>query len=79
MNIVDGGQERYSLSNEGRLRRAQRVLLLEVCRAYQDDLASADFIKRVYLRCKRWLELRQKLNQLQQDLDRNLYLQAADN
>ncbi len=74
MNIVVDGQERYVAANPDKILRARRLVLLEVCRAYQADLENAGFLGRFYLRCKRWLELKRKLAQLDHDVEKNLYL-----
>jgi hypothetical protein len=76
MNIVEDGQKRYLGSNARKLSRARRLLRLEVCRAYQGDLENADAVGRFYLKSKRWLELRRKLNRLEADLAGHLYLTA---
>lgn len=78
MNIVADGQERYVAANPGKILRARRLVIREVCRAHHTDLKNANGLKQVYLKCKRWLELHRKLNELQQDLDRNLYLKVGD-
>ncbi len=78
MNIVEDGKERYIESNRGKIRKMRRLVIIEVNQKYEDAIRESNSVRRVYLRCKRWLELRQKLNQLQQDLDRNLYWQVTD-
>lgn len=76
MNIVVDGQERYVAGNGGEIRKARRAVIVEVHQKYENALQEAGFLQRIYLRCKRWLELRRRLNQLDHDLDRNLYLNS---
>jgi hypothetical protein len=78
MNIIADGYERYVFSNPGKICRARRLVLVKVCRAYQHDLEKTNVARRVYLKCKRWLELRRELSQLDQDLANNLYLNSSN-
>jgi hypothetical protein len=41
MNIVVDGKERYVAANPGKIGRAQRLVLVEVCHAYREDLKNA--------------------------------------
>lgn len=77
MNIIADGQERYVASNGSKIRKARRAVIAEVSKKYKGALQDASFLQRHYLRCKRWLELRRKLNELEQDLARNLYLNSS--
>jgi hypothetical protein len=77
MNIVADGWERYVASNGGKIRKARRAVIAEVNQKYRNALQEASFLQQHYLKFKRWLELRRRLNQLEQDLDRNLYLQHS--
>jgi hypothetical protein len=73
MQIVADGYERYVLSNEARIRRVERSLKIEVYKKYKAELEQATFLRRYYLRVRRWLELRRNLAQLDRDLAGNLY------
>ncbi len=74
MNIVADGRERYVASNPGKIRKARKAVMAEVDQKYKGALQEAGLLQRGYLKCHRWLELRRKLYQLKQDLDKNLYL-----
>jgi hypothetical protein len=78
MKIVADGQESYVASNGGKIRKARKLVRLEVYRRYKLDISNAGAARCVYLKCKRWLELQRKLNRLEQDLSRNLYLNISD-
>jgi tRNA nucleotidyltransferase/poly(A) polymerase len=73
MPIVADGYERFVCNNEARLRRMKRISRVEVCRNYQTLLEQTSFVRRTYLRLKRWLELQHQRARLEQELLRNLY------